>query len=126
MVLGPDFTIGQICYDLSNDGSRNIITKVGESQIILCSPLIFRAYLAKKWKSLAVLIGPVLLCMWLSSSLIIYTIFSDKFSVLESMVLAACITPTDPVLASSVVTGKFAEEHIPEHVRDLLSAERLL
>ena len=40
------------------------------------------------------------------------------------MTLAACITPTDPILASSIVKGRFAEEHIPEHVRDLLSAER--
>lgn len=73
---------------------------------------------------LAVLLGPVMLSMWLTSTLILYTLFSSHFSLLESMVLAACITPTDPILASSIVKGRFAEEHIPEHVRDLLSAER--
>jgi NhaP-type Na+/H+ or K+/H+ antiporter len=35
----------------------------------------------------------------------------------------ACLTPTDPVLASSVVTGKPAEEHLPLRTRQLLSAE---
>jgi NhaP-type Na+/H+ or K+/H+ antiporter len=62
--------------------------------------------------------------MWLSSSLIIYPIFGDHFTLLQSMMLAACVTPTDPILASSIIRRKFAEEHIPENVRDLLSAER--
>jgi NhaP-type Na+/H+ or K+/H+ antiporter len=73
---------------------------------------------------LSVLLGPVMLSMWLTSSLILYTVFSSHLSVLEAMTLAACITPTDPILASSIVKGRFAEEHILEHVRDLLSAER--
>ena len=83
-----------------------------------------RAYLARKWKDLLILLGPVMLSMWLISTLIIYTVFLQSFSLLESMILAACVTPTDPILASSIVKGRFAEEHIPEHVRDLLSAER--
>lgn len=88
-----------------------------------------RAYLARKWKDLFVLLGPVMLSMWITSSIIIYSLFKiipngKSFSLLESMTLAACITPTDPILASSIVKGRFAEEHIPEHVRDLLSAER--
>ena len=39
------------------------------------------------------------------------------------MVVGACITATDPVLASSVVgKGKFAKR-VPGHLRNLLSAE---
>lgn len=42
---------------------------------------------------------------------------------LESLACAACVTATDPVLASSVVgKGKFARR-IPKHLRDILSAE---
>jgi NhaP-type Na+/H+ or K+/H+ antiporter len=33
------------------------------------------------------------------------------------------ITPTDPVLAHSVIKGKFANRYIPMHLRDFLSAE---
>ena len=43
--------------------------------------------------------------------------------VLLAVLIGACITPTDPVLASSVVTGKPAEEHLPARTRRLLSAE---
>jgi NhaP-type Na+/H+ or K+/H+ antiporter len=37
--------------------------------------------------------------------------------------LGACVSPTDPVLASSVVTGKPAEEGLPARTRQLLSME---
>jgi sodium/hydrogen antiporter len=40
-----------------------------------------------------------------------------------AVLLGACITPTDPVLASSVVTGKRAEEHLSLRTRQLLSVE---
>ncbi|MGY5883511.1 cation:proton antiporter domain-containing protein [Modestobacter lacusdianchii] len=40
-----------------------------------------------------------------------------------ALLLGACVAPTDPVLASSVVTGKPAEEHLPARTRQLLSAE---
>ncbi|MGY1842765.1 cation:proton antiporter domain-containing protein [Modestobacter sp. SYSU DS0875] len=43
--------------------------------------------------------------------------------VVLAALIGACITPTDPVLASSVVTGKPAEEHLPVRTRQLLSAE---
>ena len=37
--------------------------------------------------------------------------------------LGACVAPTDPVLASSVVTGKPAEQGLPARTRQLLSME---
>ena len=40
-----------------------------------------------------------------------------------AVLLGACLTPTDPVLASSVVTGRPAERHLPLRTRQLLSAE---
>ncbi len=37
--------------------------------------------------------------------------------------MAACLTPTDPILAAAVVGGKWANKHVPEHIRHLLAAE---
>lgn len=65
-----------------------------------------------------------MLSMWLISTLIIYSVLKGSITFLEAVALAACVTPTDPVLASSIIKGRFAEEHIPERVRNLLSAER--
>ncbi|KAG6879307.1 hypothetical protein C0992_003725 [Termitomyces sp. T32_za158] len=42
---------------------------------------------------------------------------------LSSLVVAACLTPTDPILAAAVVGGRWADKHVPAHIRHLLAAE---
>lgn len=42
---------------------------------------------------------------------------------LTCLAIAACVTPTDPILAQAVVGGRFATKHVPAHIRHLLSAE---
>lgn len=37
--------------------------------------------------------------------------------------MAACLTPTDPILAAAVVGGKYADKHVPAHLRHMLAAE---
>lgn len=68
------------------------------------------------------LLLPVMTYGWLITSLFIWWMI-PTLSWLEALTCAACVTATDPVLASSVVgKGKFAKR-IPKHLRDLLSAE---
>ncbi|KAI1772556.1 alkali metal cation/H+ antiporter Nha1 C terminus-domain-containing protein [Hypoxylon cercidicola] len=79
-------------------------------------------YMEKHWKSVVFLLLPVMTFGWLVTSLVVWWMF-PSLSWLESLVVAACVTATDPVLASSVVgRGKFAKR-VPKHLRDLLSAE---
>jgi sodium/hydrogen antiporter len=81
-----------------------------------------KAYMERHWKSVVFLLLPVMTFGWLICSLFIWWMV-DPLTWLESLAVAACITATDPVLASSVVgKGKFAKR-IPKHLRDLLSAE---
>lgn len=46
-----------------------------------------------------------------------------QLTYVSALAISACLTPTDPVLASTIVGGKFASTHVPLHVRQLLSAE---
>ncbi|KAI5863281.1 alkali metal cation/H+ antiporter Nha1 C terminus-domain-containing protein [Durotheca rogersii] len=79
-------------------------------------------YMERHWKSVIFLLLPVMTFGWLITSLIVWWMF-PVLSWLDSLVIAACVTATDPVLASSVVgKGKFAKR-VPKHLRDLLSAE---
>ncbi len=80
-----------------------------------------KAYPWNEWRSLAVLLGPVMLFMWLCSGLLVYLILGLPFW--EAMLVGAVITPTDPVIATSIVTGKVAEQNLPERIRNLISAE---
>jgi len=79
-------------------------------------------YLKKEWLTMALLLGPVMVYMWLISGLFIWWLI-PPLNYLESLAIAACVTPTDPILANSVVKGRFAEKHVPAHIRNALSAE---
>ncbi|KAF2280664.1 uncharacterized protein EI97DRAFT_428761 [Westerdykella ornata] len=82
-----------------------------------------RSYMERHWKSVTLLLIPVMTWGWLITSLFIWGLFSNRLNWLDSLTIAACVTATDPVLASSVVgKGKFAKR-VPKHLRDLLSAE---
>ncbi|KAF2825795.1 hypothetical protein CC86DRAFT_394649 [Ophiobolus disseminans] len=82
-----------------------------------------RAYMEKHWRSVTFLLIPVMTFGWLITSLFIWGLFHTHLNWLDSLCIAACVTATDPVLASSVVgKGKFAKR-VPKHLRDLLSAE---
>jgi len=82
-----------------------------------------KAYMERHWKSVTLLLVPVMTFGWLVTSLFIWWMFLGKLNWLDSLCCAACVTATDPVLASSVVgKGKFAKR-VPKHLRDLLSAE---
>lgn len=82
-----------------------------------------KAYMERHWRSVTFLLVPVMTFGWLVTSLFIWAMFSPTLNWLDSLCVAACVTATDPVLASSVVgKGKFAKR-VPKHLRDLLSAE---
>lgn len=79
-------------------------------------------YMEKHWKSVIFLLLPVMTFGWLITSLFVWWMVVP-LDWLQSLAVAACVTATDPVLASSVVgKGKFAKR-VPKHLRDLLSAE---
>ena len=59
--------------------------------------------------------------MWLSGGLLVYLILGLPF--LVALLIGAVIAPTDPVVVGTVVTGDVAEEHLPEHLRNTISAE---
>ncbi|CEL08771.1 Putative Sodium ion/proton exchanger (Eurofung) [Aspergillus calidoustus] len=81
-----------------------------------------KAYMERHWKSVTLLLLPVMTWGWLITSLFIWWMI-EPLTWLEALVCSACVTATDPVLASSVVgKGKFAKR-VPRHLRDLLSAE---
>ena len=81
-----------------------------------------KAYMERHWRSVTFLLVPVMTFGWLITSLFIWWMV-PTLNWLEALACAACVTATDPVLASSVVgKGKFAKR-VPKHLRDLLSAE---
>ncbi len=75
----------------------------------------------RSWRSLAVLLGLVMPFMWLASGLLVYLILGLPF--LVALLVGAVITPTDPVVSSTIVTGDVAEKNLPGRLRHTLSGE---
>lgn len=59
---------------------------------------------------------------WFVSAGLIYALIPG-LNFLSSLAIAACLTPTDPILAAAVIGGKYADKHVPAHLRHLLAAE---
>ncbi len=78
-------------------------------------------FFGQHWRSLARLLGVGMLLMCLVSGVLSYWLL--EVSVLTALLIGAVITPTDPVVASSIVTGSVAERHLPAYYRHTLSAE---
>lgn len=68
-------------------------------------------------------VNPVMPLMWMSSAAYAFAFLHPYIDWLSALVVGACVTPTDPVLSSSIVRGRFARNHIPASMRSLLQAE---
>src|SRR5215210_5590343 len=60
-------------------------------------------YSRRNWRLLLVLLGIVMPLMWIVGGLLVYLIVGVPFWV--AVLLGAIVTPTDPVVASSIVAG---------------------
>lgn len=121
--------VGPHCLNWFNPlswGNTDSIT-LEISRILLClqvfavSVELPRKYMLKHWVSVTMLLVPVMTSGWLVIGLFIWILIPGlDFS--GSLLMGACITATDPVLAQSVVSGTFAQR-VPGHLRNLLSCE---
>jgi NhaP-type Na+/H+ or K+/H+ antiporter len=70
---------------------------------------------------LTLMLTLVMIGMWVVSTAIIHVVF--QLPLYLSLLIGAIITPTDPILATSIVSGDIAKQNVPEQLRALLSAE---
>ncbi|KAJ5885595.1 Cation/H+ exchanger [Penicillium tannophilum] len=91
-------------------------------QLVLAGVQLPKRYLQIEWRSLSLLLGPGMAAMWICSSLIVWAMVPN-FSFLHALIVAACVTPTDPVLSNSIVKGKFADKHVPRPLQRIIVAE---
>lgn len=91
-------------------------------QLVIAGVQLPGRYLQTEWKSLALLLGPGMAIMWLSSGLLIWGLVPN-ISLIQALAVGACVTPTDPVLSNSIVKGKFADKNIPRPLQRIIVAE---
>ncbi|KAL0940697.1 sodium hydrogen exchanger family protein [Colletotrichum truncatum] len=91
-------------------------------QLVLAGVQLPSRYLRTQWKPMALLVGPVMTCMWLATSLLVYAMV-PHIPFLHALAIGACVTPTDPVLSNVIVKGRFADHNIPKELQNLIISE---
>lgn len=81
------------------------------------------SYMGKHFKGLIVLVVPTMAVGWFIVAGFMLLLF-PSLSFVSCLVIAACLTPTDPVISAAIVgNGKYAQQHVPAHLRHVISAE---
>ncbi|KAK6845183.1 hypothetical protein PG995_015293 [Apiospora arundinis] len=115
-----DYALGS--QDNLNDITLYFSRLVLGVQLVLAGIQLPSRYLKKEWKPLSVLLGPVMTLMWLVTSLLIWALVPGM-PYLHALAVAACVTPTDPVLSNVIVKGRFADNNVPKELQKIIIAE---
>ena len=78
-------------------------------------------YMKRCWREMALVLGLGMPLMWLLASGVAWLVL--PFSLLNCLLIGAILSPTDPVLAASILTGRTAESNIPVRLRHSLTSE---
>ncbi|CAK5263608.1 unnamed protein product [Mycena citricolor] len=81
-----------------------------------------KSYMAQHAKGLLILVVPTMAVGWFVVAGLIHVLF-PKLEFVSCLVIAACLTPTDPIICASIVGGKYAARHVPLKLRQVISAE---
>ncbi|PWN47075.1 hypothetical protein IE53DRAFT_272624 [Violaceomyces palustris] len=91
-------------------------------QVLFTGISLPKAYLWREKLSLVILLFGIMTAAWFATALLIWGLIPN-LTFLESLAISAAVTPTDPVLANSITTGRFAEKYVPANVRNIIVAE---
>jgi sodium/hydrogen antiporter len=78
-------------------------------------------YFLAHWRLQAMLLGVLMPLMWLAAALIVFLWLGVPLFL--ALLVGAIVTPTDPIVATSIVTGASAVKRLPARLRHALSAE---
>ncbi|KAF3342625.1 hypothetical protein VD0002_g10123 [Verticillium dahliae] len=91
-------------------------------QLVIAGYQLPAKYTMARWKDMTLILIPVMTMMWLCTTVCVLATI-PKLSLLACMVVAACVTSTDPVLSQAVAKGPFADKFVARPVREVISAE---
>lgn len=123
IVVGPHM-LGLIDLDAMGDRAQmmekaaRLTLGIGLVGVALRVPAV---YPRRAWRQMVMLIGAGMVLMWVIGTLLTWLILGLPFWL--AALIGAIVAPTDPVAASPIVTGKEAEQNIPDRIRHAISFE---
>ncbi|KAH9176599.1 Sodium/hydrogen exchanger family-domain-containing protein [Lactarius sanguifluus] len=125
VILGPhvlDIFDPRSWTGITDTLTREIMRVVLVTGLFAIGVQLPKKYMANNASSLLIMVVPTMAFGWFVCAAFIHVLFS-KLDFVSSLVISACLTPTDPIISSAVIGGKFADKYVPAHIRDILIAE---
>lgn len=122
-IIGPA-GLGLLSLSIAGDQPRllqevsRVTLAVADMGVALRLP---SGYPLKHWRSLAIVLGLGMVLMMAVSGLLVWGLLSVSFWV--AILIGATVASTDPIVATTIVTGDIAEKYVPARVRHFISAE---
>lgn len=91
-------------------------------QVFFAGVALPKKYLKTEFQSLVVLLLPIMSIAWVVCGFLVYELI-PRLTFMEALLIAACITPTDPILANSITKGRYAEQSVSPSIRNIIVAE---
>ncbi|KFA46899.1 hypothetical protein S40293_03649 [Stachybotrys chartarum IBT 40293] len=103
-------------------------------QVLISGVQLPERFLARSWTSMLVMLLPGMILMWLMSAILIWGICvleddtgehggGRRMPFLHALAIGSCLAPTDPVLASTIIKGRWADQHVPAPLAQIISGE---
>ncbi|KAJ3576427.1 hypothetical protein NP233_g440 [Leucocoprinus birnbaumii] len=132
VVLGTGFGIlaGPLCAGIFDPRSWTTATNrvtLEIMRVVLATGLFAigvelpKSYMYDHMKGLLVMVVPTMAIGWFIVAALLKTLF-DRFDFVTCLAIAACLTPTDPIISAAIVGGNFARKHVPLNIRQIISA----
>ena len=110
-----------IDWGILDDFTQEITRIIAGLQVFVVGLELPKHYFSRHWKSVIWMLGPVMAGGWLVCGTLIWLIIGTDFP--TALMVSACLTPTDPVLAASIVSNSQFSERVPSRIKHLISAE---
>lgn len=91
-------------------------------QLIIAGYQLPSRYPWMRSKEVAMCLLPVMTMMWLSTTLCLLAT-TPELTLLPALIIASCVTCTDPVLSQAIAKGPFAGMFVARPLREIMSCE---
>ncbi|KAF7971807.1 hypothetical protein HWV62_19891 [Athelia sp. TMB] len=123
--MGPHFANA---FDPRSWGPHTNIITLEVTRVVLAVGLFAigvelpKSYMAQHARGLLVMVVPTMAFGWAVVAGVIRGLF-PQLSFVSALVIAATLTPTDPIVAQTIVGGQYAIKNVKKELRHIISAE---
>ncbi|KAH7001184.1 Cation/H+ exchanger [Ilyonectria destructans] len=113
---------GHAVKDQTHDITLGVTRVMIGLQLVIAGYQLPARYLWARGKEMAMCLLPIMTMMWLATTLCVLAT-TPKLTILPALVIAACVTCTDPVLSQAIAKGPFADMFVARPLREIISSE---